>query len=500
MIRKDSYHNGFIKAKDFTFHPAGFNRNGAGFNAQYIYDDFGNLKTDPYKKITNITYNHLNLPVKVTFRGGETIEYTYLADGTKIKKTAKDTQNTTTTTEYREGFQYKNSVLEFFPTSEGYVKVTEDSNSTYFNYIFTYTDHLGNIRLKYTEDPQTGELTILEENHYYPYGLTHEGYNGNHKMFVLDPTASITLIDVTPDLSDPHQYKFNGMEWQDEFDVNVYDFGARNYDPALGRWMNIDPLAEMMRRHSPYNYAFNNPVYFIDPDGMFSMPWGMSMDNVTVDGRGGGSGGGGFDVRTYDKATNETLDSITVGEGQGVDIHADGSITANNFQTKADVFNSQLNTAFGDKVDKPVEPSQENLDNTIDKMPTLSDMHGGFKENVPVTFLNESKPENAKTYGYGETYSNDVAVYVYRGAFDSYRILAQTLFHEFIHVNQYQSLFANCIIRESIRIYGNTVGSYTAKAILEVGAYQATYKATGQEYTSSYHSFIKYLNENNIKY
>lgn len=116
-----------------------------------------------------------------------------------------------------------------------------------------------NISIRRVNDPAISE--IREENNYYPFGLKHKGYNSGI-------------------IGRNHKYGYNSFEEQDELDLNWIDYTARNYDAALGRWMNIDPLAEAMRRHSPYNYAFNNPIFFIDPDGM--MPDGGNTEDDVI--------------------------------------------------------------------------------------------------------------------------------------------------------------------------------------------------------------------------
>ena len=245
----------------------GFNNGTSGLNTDYTYDQNGNMTSDLNKAITSITYNHLNLPTQIYWAADKKIDYLYNAAGVKVKKTVRD-GNTQKVVDYMDGFQYAGGELNFFHYPEGYVKVSANQAHTLsmFSYVFNYTDHLGNVRLSYTKDPQTGTLDILDEDHYYPFGLRHGVYvPSNKKEFTLKREANLPILEQVRKTE--YQYKYNSKEWQDELGLDMYDYGARNYDPAIGRWMNMDPLAEKFVPLSPYSYVANNPIIFIDIQG-----------------------------------------------------------------------------------------------------------------------------------------------------------------------------------------------------------------------------------------
>ncbi|SHL80006.1 DUF6443 domain-containing protein [Chryseobacterium polytrichastri] len=242
--------NQLIKVTDISTNSLGYSAGGNTIG----YDLNGNMINHLDKGITDISYNYLNLPKEVKFaQYNNNLKFIYRADGIKLQKaytyySSKSGLMLTENTEYLDGFQYEDkggaSSLQFFPTSEGYYDFQKK------RYVYNYEDHVGNIRLAYYKG-DNNVATIDKETNYYPFGLEYQGYNGTYTQ--------------TPN----YTYGFQGQEKQKE--TGWSSFKWRNSIPELGRFFNVDPLAEKMPSWSPYAFCFNNPVKYTDPDGR--EPW-----------------------------------------------------------------------------------------------------------------------------------------------------------------------------------------------------------------------------------
>ena len=214
---------------------------------EYGYDANGNLTMDKNKGILDITYNNLNLPASIDNTGGNRIAYVYDAAGNKLQQLVYEKGNLVKTTDFIGNFVYENDMPSCIVYDEGRVVYANNSRN-YFGEVYL-KDHLGNVRVACRRE--NGVLKTRQVDSYYPFGM-------NIKGLTLNST----------DVNRPNEYLYNGKQMQDEMGLGWLDYGARFYDPVLARWHSPDPLAEVNRRWSPYRYAYDNPMRFLDPDGM----------------------------------------------------------------------------------------------------------------------------------------------------------------------------------------------------------------------------------------
>ena len=254
---------GLVYEGGFDFKPKTVDR-----HRPYEYNTVGALAHDPDRNVT-VSYSVLGTPAIMAYGNGNTTEYIYDADGTKLKTTWKTraanalcsmvaAEETGAEAKTDDGIlsiqasvpsacveNSREQVGPFVFTDGKLERVLFDGgfcllSGQYTAYCYYVCDHLGSVR------EVVSEAWNVQRNGYYAYGGPYGDWNTN--------------ADVQP-------LKFLGKEWDHQHGLDLYDFGARLYDPAVGRWTTMDPLCEKYYSVSPYAYCHDNPVNRIDPDG-----------------------------------------------------------------------------------------------------------------------------------------------------------------------------------------------------------------------------------------
>ena len=206
----------------------------------YAYDLDGNMTFDGRTGMS-LTWNDLGLVKKVSLNDTDLVNYSYLADGTKVSALDGDGDGLL----YFGSLIYKKTGDSIELESAGFAggrfvaRETSPGVSSMVPMIHV-TDHLGSVRA--VVDGISG--AVVETNDYYPFGSR------------WNTTAGLT--DQT------NRFRYNSKEEQFNFGTSYIDYGARQYDPVLGRWFAQDPLSEKYYDISPYAFCGNNPVAYID--------------------------------------------------------------------------------------------------------------------------------------------------------------------------------------------------------------------------------------------
>ena len=245
-------------------------RDGASMAVEYTYDRNGNMTSDLNRRISSVSYNRQNRPVRIKHSGG-TETFTYLPDGTKRERTALGKDWSLSRTEYRGNLVCADDSLKYILFDGGLIAMDGSSPE----YLFFLRDHLGSVRVVARSDGK-----VVQVNHYYPYGMAYASgrMSGNAEAHpvtgeggnVIDGDLEIGggtggMELARPGASQP--YRFLGNELYTSNSLGLYDFSARMYDPTLGRFLSVDPMAEGYRHLSPYAYCAGNPVVYVDKDG-----------------------------------------------------------------------------------------------------------------------------------------------------------------------------------------------------------------------------------------
>lgn len=237
----------------------------------YSYYDNGNLKEDKNKGITNIAYNHLNLPGEITFDTGGKINYIYDAVGNKLSKLVTEPDNSTKLRDYMGGIIYKDGQLQFLQHAEGRI-VYNPGESVPFEYQYHLKDHLGNVRVTFTSKEETDQQTATSET-------AHEQEERAAFLYYDEVTKiNSTLFDHTGETGSNYSVRLSGAEGEKiglarslavmPGDVVSAEVFAKYLDPDQNNWTTA--LADLMAA-----IASGSPAVVIEGTGVSQQSFGF---------------------------------------------------------------------------------------------------------------------------------------------------------------------------------------------------------------------------------